>query len=168
MSVFVHPLWQVWTNSHGREWSSGLSYEMKDGNGCSAHGRSRPLCHTHIHSYSLSLTPTCTPGLSFDAEMGPAWAYLHNTLLTPLLSSSITPRQLLQVWAFVWACLLSVARAKARHKRLISQLFFPSFFPSFSSFLLPPSLYLTPILLFSFLVHPLLSFHKACRMTAAR
>lgn len=57
--------------------------------------------------------------------MVPAWANLHNTLLTPLLYSSITPRQLLQVQAFVWACLWL---CKARHKRLISQLFLPPFF----------------------------------------
>lgn len=111
--------------------------------GCGAWGRSHPLWHTHTHTPSLSLSLSHThvrPALSFAAEMVPAWANLHNTLLTPLLYSSITPRQLLQVQAFVWACL---CLCKARHKRLISQLFFFLLFfllpllPSPPSFPLP-------------------------------
>lgn len=55
---------------------------------------------THTHTHTASHTHV-HPALSFAAEMVPAWANLHNTLLTPLLYSSITPRQLLQVRAFV-------------------------------------------------------------------
>lgn len=100
---------------------------MKDGTAV-ALGDDRTLrdAHTHTQSHTHLLPLSCThvrPALSFAAEMVPAWANLHNTLLTPLLYSSITPRQLLQVRAFVWACLWL---CKARHKRLISQLFSPS------------------------------------------
>ncbi len=72
---------------------------MKDGTAV-ALGDDRTLRGTHIHTPSLSHTHV-RPALSFAAEMVPAWANLHNTLLTPLLYSSITPRQLLQVRAFV-------------------------------------------------------------------
>lgn len=95
-------------------------------------------------SRALSLSPSHVhPGLSFAVEMVPAWANLHNTLLTPLLYSSITPRQLLQVRAFVWACQWL---CKARHKRLISQLFSSPSLPLLRLHLSPPSvpLSLTP------------------------
>lgn len=75
----------------------GLSCEMKDGT-AAALGDDRTHPHTHFPG---SLAPTCVAALSFAVEMVPAWANLHNTLLTPLLYSSITPRQLLQVRAFV-------------------------------------------------------------------
>lgn len=78
---------------------------MKDGTAV-ALGDDRTLrdAHTHTQSHTHLLALSCThvrPALSFAAEMVPAWANLHNTLLTPLLYSSITPRQLLQVRAFV-------------------------------------------------------------------
>lgn len=73
-----------------------LSHRMNDGTSAALGG------HSHTPSPRLSLTRTCTlaalhPALLFAAEMVPAWANLHNTLLTPLLYSSITAGQLLQV-----------------------------------------------------------------------
>lgn len=111
------PRWKM-----ARRWRSGDDRTHRD---------------THTHTRSPSRTHV-RPALSFAVEMVPAWANLHNTLLTPLLYSSITPRQLLQVWAFVWACLWL---CKARHKRLISQLLSPS-----SSSPLPSSLFFLPFI----------------------
>lgn len=176
--VFVRPLSpQVWTSSRGRDCRPRLSCEMKDGTAVALGDDLHPPWHTHTRACTRTPSLPHThvrPALSFAAEMVPAWANLHNTLLTPLLYSSITPRQLLQVQAFVWACLWL---CKARHKRLISQLFFFAFFFLFFSLLRPFPL---PLFLLSFppppsslsssssLVHPSLSFHRYSRMTAAR
>lgn len=73
----------------GRVCCPGLSCEMKDGVAAAiTDHRTFRVTRIRVH-----------PGLSL--EMVPAWANLHNTLLTPLLYSSITARQLLQVRAFV-------------------------------------------------------------------
>lgn len=71
---------------------------MKDGTAVALGDDPHPSV---THTYTLFLLTHVRPALSFAAEMVPAWANLHNTLLTPLLYSSITPRQLLQVRAFV-------------------------------------------------------------------